>query len=436
MGVQDRAFSRLPGRAAMMATRNPDESRRRPSDPAAGGGRSAARRPGAGAAARGARRAGLGAGRASRGPVGRRAADERRRRAPGQGEPRADRAAGDRCRPGARGARGARLGGAGGAAFFLARGAVAQPGVRLHPAPRHPARGGGPPLLRGRARVARGPPRVAPADRRRPRRPRGPALRLAPRLLARAELVCGLARGFARRRRQGPDFRGRRAARERGGLRRALRPARRGPRAQRPQGALRAGRGAPRLAAGARRAGRRDLRERSPGARVGRRSAGRGRRAGGGGLWGAPLPALRLWCGRGLCRVDALARRGLERLVAGLPLARDQLVADGRRSARRSPAHEGAAVRGDLALADRAEAVRGAARAWRRAGAIDAAALAAVEERFPDDRVRVGTAFRVLLFLFTVGAAAGGWGFVALLLGSSQLDLAAGLAAPGGVSRR
>jgi MFS family permease len=91
-------------------------------------------------------------------------------------------------------------------------------------------------------------------------------------------------------------------------------------------------------------------------------------------------------------------------------------------------------VRADLALADRAEAVRGAARAWRRAGAIDAAALAAVEERYPDDRVRVGTAFRVLLFLFTVGAAAGGWGFVALLLGSSQLDLAAALAAAGGVA--
>ncbi|HVT59540.1 MAG TPA: hypothetical protein VHR45_14200 [Thermoanaerobaculia bacterium] len=65
--------------------------------------------------------------------------------------------------------------------------------------------------------------------------------------------------------------------------------------------------------------------------------------------------------------------------------------------------------------ADRAAAVRGAARGWRRAGLIDEAALAAVEGLFPDDRVRVGPAFRALLFGFTLLAVYAGVGFVALV---------------------
>lgn len=68
----------------------------------------------------------------------------------------------------------------------------------------------------------------------------------------------------------------------------------------------------------------------------------------------------------------------------------------------------------DLARADRAEAVRRAARSWRRAGAIDDATLAAVEARYPDDRARVGPVFRVLLFLFTLLAVNAGFGLVSL----------------------
>jgi hypothetical protein len=91
-------------------------------------------------------------------------------------------------------------------------------------------------------------------------------------------------------------------------------------------------------------------------------------------------------------------------------------------------------VRGEVASADRAAEVRGAARAWRRAGVIGEAGLAAIEERFPDDRVRVGGVFRVLLFLFTLVAIGGAWGAVALVAGGGRFrelapfDAAAGVA--------
>jgi hypothetical protein len=62
--------------------------------------------------------------------------------------------------------------------------------------------------------------------------------------------------------------------------------------------------------------------------------------------------------------------------------------------------------------ADRNAAVRSAARAWKKAGAIDEASLKAVEAAYPDDRKRVGPVFRILLFLFTLLTAAGGFGFV------------------------
>ncbi|HVR07051.1 MAG TPA: hypothetical protein VMW75_03320 [Thermoanaerobaculia bacterium] len=74
----------------------------------------------------------------------------------------------------------------------------------------------------------------------------------------------------------------------------------------------------------------------------------------------------------------------------------------------------------ELAGADRAAAVRAAARSWRRTGVIDDAALAAVESRFPDDRVRVGPVFRALLFLFTLIGAGAFLGFVALAMFSHQ----------------
>jgi MFS family permease len=74
-------------------------------------------------------------------------------------------------------------------------------------------------------------------------------------------------------------------------------------------------------------------------------------------------------------------------------------------------------VRAEAARADRAAAVREAARSWRRAGAIDDATLAAIEATVPDDRVRVGPVFAVLLFVFTLLAIAGAFGFSLLLIG-------------------
>jgi len=58
-------------------------------------------------------------------------------------------------------------------------------------------------------------------------------------------------------------------------------------------------------------------------------------------------------------------------------------------------------MRPEAAEADRRREVREAARAWRRASAIDDAALAAIVKAYPDDRVRLGPAFRTLAFIFT-----------------------------------
>jgi hypothetical protein len=71
----------------------------------------------------------------------------------------------------------------------------------------------------------------------------------------------------------------------------------------------------------------------------------------------------------------------------------------------------------DAAQADRNAAVRAASHAWNQAGAIDGAALAAVETAYPDDRQRLGPVFRVLLFLFTLISINGALGFVGALIG-------------------
>lgn len=63
------------------------------------------------------------------------------------------------------------------------------------------------------------------------------------------------------------------------------------------------------------------------------------------------------------------------------------------------------------ALADRNESVRAAAQAWRKAGAIDAPALAAIEAAYPDERQGVEPVFRVLLFLFALVSIGGAFGF-------------------------
>jgi len=73
-------------------------------------------------------------------------------------------------------------------------------------------------------------------------------------------------------------------------------------------------------------------------------------------------------------------------------------------------------VKADAVEADRREAVRRAARSWRQAGAIDEATEAAIAAAYPDDRARVGPVFRVLLFVFTLVAVNGAFGFGMLLV--------------------
>jgi hypothetical protein len=75
------------------------------------------------------------------------------------------------------------------------------------------------------------------------------------------------------------------------------------------------------------------------------------------------------------------------------------------------------AVMQDRARADRNASIRGAARSWQRAGAIDEPTLRAIEAAVPDDRARMGPVFRVLLFVFTVIAVNAGFGFLSLFLG-------------------
>jgi hypothetical protein len=68
----------------------------------------------------------------------------------------------------------------------------------------------------------------------------------------------------------------------------------------------------------------------------------------------------------------------------------------------------------DLTKADRADAVRSAARGWCKAGILDAAGLAAIELRHPDDRQRASVAMRILLFGFTLFAFSSFFVFIAL----------------------
>jgi hypothetical protein len=63
-------------------------------------------------------------------------------------------------------------------------------------------------------------------------------------------------------------------------------------------------------------------------------------------------------------------------------------------------------MRADAILADRHRDVQVAARAWRRAGAIDETALEAILAGFPDDRARLGPAMRTLAFVFSCLAMA------------------------------
>jgi hypothetical protein len=87
----------------------------------------------------------------------------------------------------------------------------------------------------------------------------------------------------------------------------------------------------------------------------------------------------------------------------------------------------------DCARADRNDAVRGAAGDWQRAGVIDGATRLAIEATVPDDRVRVGPVFRVLLFIFTVIAVSAGFGFLSLFFTMKNSGVLAGFALVTGV---
>ena len=71
-------------------------------------------------------------------------------------------------------------------------------------------------------------------------------------------------------------------------------------------------------------------------------------------------------------------------------------------------------MRPDAAAAERRQAVRAAAQAWRDAGEIGDYAVKAIAERYPDDRSRARPGFRVLLASFTLlaGLAAAGFGLI------------------------
>jgi len=81
-------------------------------------------------------------------------------------------------------------------------------------------------------------------------------------------------------------------------------------------------------------------------------------------------------------------------------------------------------VRTDASNADRKQAVRETARDWSRAGWIDENAFRAIENLYPDDRVRSGPAFRILFFALTLGAIAGAAGIASLMF-RDQLAIAA-----------
>ncbi len=76
-------------------------------------------------------------------------------------------------------------------------------------------------------------------------------------------------------------------------------------------------------------------------------------------------------------------------------------------------------MRRDAALADRSHEVRTAARGWRQAGAIDDVTLRAIETAYPDDRSRLGPAFRTVAFVFGLLALNAFFGVIGLLTSGS-----------------
>jgi MFS family permease len=75
-----------------------------------------------------------------------------------------------------------------------------------------------------------------------------------------------------------------------------------------------------------------------------------------------------------------------------------------------------------MARADRNGTVRSAATSWRRAGAIDDRALAAIEKAYPDERQGVGPVLGALLFFFTLISIGGALGFFSVIGDAPKKD--------------
>jgi hypothetical protein len=69
----------------------------------------------------------------------------------------------------------------------------------------------------------------------------------------------------------------------------------------------------------------------------------------------------------------------------------------------------------DAILADRSSEVREAARDWKRVNIITKSGLAAVQQIYVDDRVRIGPFFRILLFVLTFVGSLFGGAFIVLI---------------------
>ena len=76
-------------------------------------------------------------------------------------------------------------------------------------------------------------------------------------------------------------------------------------------------------------------------------------------------------------------------------------------------------MKADVALAARRHEVREAALGWQEAGVIDEATGAKIALTYPDDRSRLGPAFRILVFGFTVVAVMALYGLIDLALAAA-----------------
>jgi hypothetical protein len=81
-----------------------------------------------------------------------------------------------------------------------------------------------------------------------------------------------------------------------------------------------------------------------------------------------------------------------------------------------------------ISTAERHAEVRAAARTWRESGIVDDRVVAAVDERYPDDRVRLPMGLRILAFVLATLAVSAAFGFV-LLAGNGDGEITLGLVA-------